>query len=114
MLTVSEAARRAGVPRSTMAYWVVHGLVQGLRIGRFWAIPEREVERVQAQGRPRPGPKPGQQLTRRYSGACAECGRAFQSARAARFCSPRCSARRRPREPTARRRGAAPPADGRR
>jgi excisionase family DNA binding protein len=103
-LSVLEAAARLGVSDQTVLDWIHKGRIQGLRVGRrVWAIPEAEVERVGAQGRPRPGPKKGQPLARRYSGVCQACGQAFTSARPARFCSPRCSARFRARERKARR-----------
>jgi excisionase family DNA binding protein len=98
MLTVSEAAKLAGVPRSTMAYWVLHGMVHGQRIGRFWAIPESEVLRLQQAPRPKPGRKVGTPMPRRFEGTCQACGKTFQSARPAKYCSPRCSARHRARE----------------
>jgi excisionase family DNA binding protein len=116
MVSLAQAARELGVPRSTLARWVLQGKVRGQRIGSFWALPAEEVERLQTEGRPKLGLPKGTRLTRRYQGTCQACGQAFTAARPAKFCSPRCSARFRARERTARRRGSeegtAPSAEG--
>jgi excisionase family DNA binding protein len=102
-LTVKQAAQRLGVPERTVLHWVHQGRVTAERFGDVWAIPAAEVERLQAEGRPKVGLPKGTKLARRYSGVCQACGQAFTSSRPARFCSARCSARLRARERKARR-----------
>ncbi len=106
-LTMAEAARWLGVSESTVSRMLAKGTLAGERFGnRVWAIPAAEVERLKAAPRPRPGRKAGTPLPKRFEGTCRACGRAFQSARPAKYCSPTCSARVRARERTARRRQA--------
>jgi excisionase family DNA binding protein len=98
MLSVSEAAAALGIPRRTVVRWVLGGRIKGERVGPVWAIPAAEVDRLAAEGRPKLGLPKGTKLSRRYQGTCTECGREFQSARPAKYCSATCSARHRARE----------------
>jgi excisionase family DNA binding protein len=97
-LTVKQAAQRLGVPERTVLHWVHQGRVTAERFGDVWAIPAAEVDRLAAEGRPPLGLPKGTKLSRRYQGTCTECGREFQSARPAKYCSATCSARHRARE----------------
>ena len=92
-LTIKQAAERLGVPERTVLHWVQRRWVAAERFGDVWAVPEAEVERLKAEGRPRVGLARGTKLARRFTGTCQACGTTFQAARKARFCSPRCSAR---------------------
>jgi excisionase family DNA binding protein len=104
LLSTLEAARRLGVSDQTVRRWIRAGRIAALRVGeRTFGVPPREVERVRALPRPRPGPKSADELveakraalrTGRFPSTCAACGRAFSASRPnARYCSPRCAAR---------------------
>jgi excisionase family DNA binding protein len=57
-LTVPEAARALNIDQVTVRRRLLHGTLQGRRVGaRLWLIPRAEVERAKAAGRLRPGPK---------------------------------------------------------
>jgi len=58
-LSVGEAAAALGITERAVIKRIQHGLLRADRIGaRVYAIPAEEVERAQAAGRLRPGPKP--------------------------------------------------------
>jgi excisionase family DNA binding protein len=53
-ITTTEAARRLGVTRQTMATYVRSGRVRGVKLGKEWRIPLQEFERLmQAPPAPR-------------------------------------------------------------
>jgi excisionase family DNA binding protein len=45
-ITTTEAARRLGVTRQTMALYVRSGRVRGVKLGKEWRIPLQEFERL--------------------------------------------------------------------
>jgi excisionase family DNA binding protein len=45
-ITTTEAARRLGVTRQTMATYVRSGRVRGVKLGKEWRIPLQEFERL--------------------------------------------------------------------
>jgi excisionase family DNA binding protein len=54
MLTVTEAAERLGLSRSTVLNQIRAGAIRSERIGRLWVISEDEVERYRREHRGRP------------------------------------------------------------
>jgi len=45
-ITTTEAARRLGVTRQTMATYMRSGRVRGVKLGKGWRIPLQEFERL--------------------------------------------------------------------
>lgn len=45
-ITTTEAARRLGVTRQTMATYVRSGRIRGVKLGKEWRIPLQEFERL--------------------------------------------------------------------
>jgi excisionase family DNA binding protein len=54
LLTVTEAAERLGLSRSTVLNQIRAGAIRSERIGRLWVISEDEVERYGREHRGRP------------------------------------------------------------
>jgi excisionase family DNA binding protein len=97
LLSTPEAAKRLGVSAWTLRRWIRSGHVQARRVGSTMIVPAREVDRVRALPRPRPGRRPARASTTRvgrFPGVCAACGNAFSASRPnARYCSSRCEQR---------------------
>jgi excisionase family DNA binding protein len=53
MLTVTEAAQRLGLSRSTVLNQVRAGVIRAERMGPLWVISEAEVERYEREHRGR-------------------------------------------------------------
>jgi len=60
-MTVQQAAEALGMSVRGIRERIERGDMRAERLGpRLWAIPRDEVERWQAMGRQKPGPKPRQ------------------------------------------------------
>lgn len=69
MVTVAETADALGLKVGTVNRRLRLGQMRGYKVNaRLWLVPSEEVERAKAQGRMRPGPKPG---SRRRTSAAA-------------------------------------------
>ena len=63
LVLVAEAARQTGYSAEWLRHLVDIGKVRGKRIGRYYAIPQTEVQRLKKEprsnrGRPRSTPRP--------------------------------------------------------
>jgi len=57
LISVTEAASRAGLSRVHIRRLLIAGLVKGQQIGRAWAVDEKSLDRYTANP-PKPGRKP--------------------------------------------------------
>jgi excisionase family DNA binding protein len=49
-ITTTEAAKRLGTTRQTLAGWLRSGRVRGIKIGKEWRIHREDFERLLAGG----------------------------------------------------------------
>jgi len=68
-MTVTEAAQALGLSVHGVRARIERGELRADRPSpRLWLIPREEVERVRAEGRHKPGPKPGTKRRRPEAG----------------------------------------------
>lgn len=60
-MTLGEAARELGISAGTLRNQVLAGKLKAEKVGKFWVVRPREVERYRAEhlGQRKGGPKPG-------------------------------------------------------
>jgi len=50
MLKVSTVAKELGCGYLTIYRWIKAGKIKAVKIGRFWKIEEKELERIKKEG----------------------------------------------------------------
>jgi excisionase family DNA binding protein len=54
LFSVIEAAAVLGVHYRTVQQWCREQRVRGVRVGPYWRVPAKELERIEREGVPRP------------------------------------------------------------
>lgn len=54
LFSQEEVAVTLGVHLKTVQHWCRAGRIRAVRVGKWWRVPEGEVERITREGVPRP------------------------------------------------------------